>query len=377
MVRELVTASWASRTAGRSGGTILLGGLVIAMTLLVGDAEAQSRDATAARSRAAAASPPANRYGLSTPKPRRPGTVRIATYNLLNLFDHVDDPRLTGEFDDMLLAVTPARARRLADAIRAIDADVLAVEEIESLDALRWFRDTYLAGAGYDHAISYDVGYHRGIENGLLSRFEIVDARVWPGMSLEGVSRDGPGWTARPDDVRGPMSFRRSPLMVEVKVSNDYRLTLFVIHHKSGGDHRYYRELEALKALELIDGVVRDDPSRNVIALGDFNAAPWDKSLRVYLERGFVDTLAHRIIPRWRNAEQDEARLYKTHESDRVIDYVLLNPAAYRDYVVGSAFVYGTLTPPDEYDWRTDPQPPGYASDHYPVVVDLVPHDRP
>src|SRR5262245_37414615 len=52
-----------------------------------------------------------NKYGLSTPKPRPSGSVRIATYNTLNLFDHVDDPAMQGEFDDIK---TPSSNERCA-----------------------------------------------------------------------------------------------------------------------------------------------------------------------------------------------------------------------------------------------------------------------
>ena len=106
--------------------------------------------------------------------------------------------------------------------------------------------------------------------------------------------------------------------------------------------------------------------------MGDFNAAPWDKSVRLYFEAGFIDTLAHRSTSR----DQAEARRYKTHESGRVIDFILLNSAAHRELVIGSPHVLGTLYE-ETFDWRTDPHPPGYAADHYPVIMDLIPRDRP
>jgi endonuclease/exonuclease/phosphatase family metal-dependent hydrolase len=329
--------------------------------------------ALAAPAPAAAAAPDGNRYGHASPRPRPAGTIRVASYNVLNLFDHDDDPSLTGEQDDMLLAAADDRCRMLAQAIRAVDADVIALEEVESLETLTWFRDTYLADAGYDHLASLDAGYYRGVENSVMSRFEITDARVWPGLGLNDVERVGPGWAPVPEAERGRLKFRRSPLMVEVAVSDDYRLTLFVVHHKSGRDYSYQREAEALKILELVESI--DAPDRNIVILGDFNAAPWDKSLRVYLERDFIDAMDHRVVARSGPAAE-EARLYVTHESNRVIDYILLNTAAHRELVVGSPHVYGTLTPPDSYDWRRDPHPPGYASDHYPIIVDLVPRDR-
>jgi endonuclease/exonuclease/phosphatase family metal-dependent hydrolase len=105
--------------------------------------------------------------------------------------------------------------------------------------------------------------------------------------------------------------------------------------------------------------------------MGDFNAAPWDKSLRTYLRAGMVDTLSYRLIDK--NAP--ESPLFKTHESDKVLDYILMSSAAFREYIPGSGFVLGTISPPSSYDYQKDPQPAGYASDHYPVVADILPRN--
>ncbi len=324
-------------------------------------------------------SPPPVIYGQSVANPRIPGAIRIATYNLLNLFDHQDNPDLQGDYDDMLLAISEERASALAQSIRAIDADIIAVQEIESKEALEWFRDTYLSDAGYDFLESFDVGHYRGIENAVLSRFPITSARIWTGISLDDVPKPGHGWTRVPEAFREGLEFQRSPLRVDIRINDEYELTLFSIHHKAGTQNRWHRESEAVKIVEFIQEIEHYAPDRNLVVLGDFNAAPWDKSMRVYREAGLIDTLSHRIIPRWDPTEdqKQEANLYKTHSSGHTIDYVLLNSAAIREFVVGSAFVYGTVMPPDGYNWRTDPIPGhGYASDHYPVVIDLTPQDR-
>lgn len=321
----------------------------------------------------AAVQPAKNKFGLSVPKAKTPGAIRIATYNILNFFDRVDDPNLSGEFDDMKLAATDERAAKLAEAIRALDADVIALQEVESLEALAWFRDNWLADMGYDHLASLDVGYYRGIECSVMSRFEITQVKIWPDIRIDDEPREGPGWSSVPNSNE-PMEFQRSPIMVDIRTPDGYELTLFSIHHKSG-NFRHQREFEALKIMRFVREREAEDPSRNIIVLGDFNAAPWDKSLRLYLEGGMVDTLAHRIIPRWNEDDLTETNLYKTHESDRVLDYILLNRAAFREFVPGSAFIYGTLYPPPGYNWRTDPHPAGYASDHYPVAIDLIPRD--
>lgn len=316
-----------------------------------------------------AQTPAANRFGLSTPLPRTSGAIRIACYNVLNLFDDKDDPTLQGEFDDKPLTTADARCQQLAEAIKAVDADIIALSEVESLEALTWFRDKYLPEAGYKFLASKDVGYYRGVECSVMSRFKITDAKVWPNDSLERVKRDGVGWEPVPPGER--LTFQRSPLMVDIETDSGYQLTVFAVHHKAG-NFKYHREAEALRIVELIDSLRQADRDRNIVVMGDFNAAPWDKSLRVYLKAGMVDSLAYRTTGR----DDAETPQFKTHESDRVLDYILLNSAAFREYVPGSGFVYGTLTPPPSYNFQRDPHPPGYASDHYPVVIDLIPKDQ-
>jgi endonuclease/exonuclease/phosphatase family metal-dependent hydrolase len=313
---------------------------------------------------------PTNKFGLAQAPKRAPGAVRIAAYNVLNLFDHVDDPALTGVHDDMLLAAADDRCRALADAIRKTDADIIGLEEVESLECVKWFRDTYLKDAGYTYICSFDVGYYRGVEQAVLSRIEITGSHVWPNAPLANVKRDGPGFTPVPPSNEPP-TFQRSPLLVEFRTESGYELCALVVHHKAGRDFDHHREAEALRIVEIIHEITKADPSRNLVVMGDFNAAPWDKSLRVYLEAGMIDTMAHRTTQ-----GDDEALLYKTHESNRVLDYILINSAAHREFVIGSSFVLGTMFPPASYDWRTDPHPPGYASDHYPIAIELMPEDR-
>ncbi len=317
-----------------------------------------------------------NRFGYSQPLPRAEGAIRLATYNMENFFDQADDPSLSGEFDDIKFATDLRRVEKLAEAIRTTDADIIALQEVESLEALRWLRDNFLSDMGYDHIASRDVNYFRGVECSFMSRFPIVEQKVWVDEPLS-INREGFGWSDIPASARRDgLTFRRSPFLIRVRVRPDYELTLFSIHHKAGRTSHYQREAEALRVIDFINTMQQRDPSRNILVMGDFNAAPWDKSMRVYREAGMIDPHSHRIIPRWNEDDLRETNLYKTHQSGRVLDYILLNAAAYNEFVPGSAHVYGTLTPPEGWDWRTDPHPDGYASDHYPVIIDLLPRNR-
>ena len=318
--------------------------------------------------------------GEQVPEPRE-GTIRIATYNVLNLFDAHDDPSLTGRHDDCYSYDKTVRAKpqeeqaAVAAAIRRIDADVIGLQEIESFDALIEFRETHLADMGYVHAVSIDVGQERGIEQAVLSRFPIREATVWPNMPLGGVHPEKYG-NDRNWNAGKPIEYRRSPLYVRIEVpasrggegsgGEPYELDLFVIHHKSGRYNGYWREKEAAKLVEIIKGLQAENPARNIAVLGDFNATPNAKSITTYTDAGMTH-----VVDR---SSADASTL--THSSGRAIDFILLNEALAREMVAGSAFVLGTPVLEEGKDWRTEPAPPGYASDHMPVCVDITPQDK-
>ncbi len=322
-------------------------------------------------------------YGVPNPLPRTPGGLRIATYNLENLFDDHDDRKYSGRNEDLDDAKPVDHVKALAATIKRIDADVIAVEEIESEEVLRAFRDTYLADMGYRYLVSIDSGDDRGIEQGVLSRYPLEKAQVWPDLPLGGVHPEKFG--DQPNDFAGqPITYRRSPLRVDVVVppektpsKDEYRVTLFVVHHKSGRGGGYWREAESKKAVELIAQAEAATPGDdNVIVLGDFNALSIDDSVKTYLDRGFVsaDKLA-------RASETVKARKWKaaawtSHASGRAIDMILLNPGVANEFVPESMFILSTPQRPRGSDWRTTPPPTGYGSDHQPVVIDLIPRDN-
>lgn len=320
---------------------------------------------------------PAPRLGTSAAPAKAPGTIRLASYNVLNLFDDRDDLLLSDRFDDWFdrdagqRAKPPEQQQAVADAIRQLDADVVGLQEIESFDALIEFREKYLKGLGYDHVVSIDVGQERGIEQAVLSRFPIKEATVWPTQALGGAHPEMVG--SRKNDLAGqPIDSRRSPLRAVVEVPADrtggkpYELTVFVVHHKSGFGYDYWREREVAKLMEMISELQSREPARNIAVLGDFNARPQDRSVKLYCEAGMIDTLGGRV--------DGDAR-FLTHESDRTIDFIFVNGALQNEIVENSAFVLGTPLRPKGADWRTTPTPAGFASDHQPVAVDITPRD--
>lgn len=308
---------------------------------------------------------------------RTEGTIRLASYNVLNLFDDVDDPTEEGFVDDFhnsrnnLRGKPEPQLQAVADAIRAIDADIIGLQEIESLKALTNFRDNYLSDMGYDYIVSLDMGHARGIEQSIISRFPVVGEQVWPNMALEGMHPAN--LEGRDADLAGtPMLFRRGPLKATVQVPGEggqtYDLTLFVVHHKSGRSFQYWRDAEANAVINLVNQELAANPDANIAVLGDFNATPGSSSLNLYTEEaGMVDV---------KKADDLVGTASITHASNRTIDFILINQNMNKERVEGTAFVYATHLRPRDMNWRDTPTPPGYAADHMPLTVDVFIGDR-
>lgn len=366
------------RGAGGSGGT---GGTAAPAAAPVAEAPAAAADGLGpVKIMDGPVDPASVRFGQPQARARTAGAIRLATYNVENLFDDKDDPALTGRNDDAAMTKPEPAQAAVAAALRAVDADIVALQEVESLEALVWFRDRHLSGMGYEHVVSVDTGDDRGIENAVLSRFPLKDVKVWPGLALGGVHPAGRDEAAQ--KLAGqPLAFKRSPLRVTATVpaaraadagnaeaATDYELTLFVVHQKSGGRATaYWRDAEARKTAELAREFAAAKPGANVVILGDFNAEAKHEGVQAYLAGGMVDLFAGR-------PERDPGTT--SHASGRKIDFLLFNADAMREVVLESRFVLGTPNRPEGADWRTTPAPAGWASDHYPVVVDIRPVDQ-
>jgi len=322
-------------------------------------------------------------YGIPKALAKAEGALRLATYNVENLFDEVDDPDNPFDQDEV---TSKARREALAKAIRELDADILCLQEVESEECLIWFRDNYLGGMGYDHAASKDTGYGRGIEQSILSRVPIVKAQVFTGEDLvisdmesrrtdAEAKRLGGTWARPASPV--PDKFQRSPLKVDLRTKDGYALTVFIVHFKAGRDFSHQRELEALQVEAWVREELSRNPDANIAVVGDFNGIPGDmnvKALRMS-DTGLVSGYD------WRFDKRASRERYATHASGRSIDFIVMSPGLAADAVPGSYFVLGTPHAGSDWDWRRakeNPPPDGYASDHYAVAIDFrTTPDRP
>jgi endonuclease/exonuclease/phosphatase family metal-dependent hydrolase len=278
-------------------------------------------------------------------EPNREGDamqVRIGTFNLENLFNRYalldeswenrDYERVVAAYDIASIAsrdgdlvsyeLTQLQRNNTALAIELAQPDILAVQEVENLVALRNFNDKYLDDA-FDRLVLVDGNDPRGIDVGLLVRAgfkgEILGVRTHVDDNKSGkqggVKRSANrkiGFTA------SNAIFSRDCLEVDVRVGATI-LTLLVNHLKAqdGKAASVTRRLnQAKRVAALVDANVA--AGRKPIVIGDLNidtkAKQYDKSLDPLAKhKKLVDT----------DPAGDWTHYYASKKSVSRLDYIL------------------------------------------------------
>jgi endonuclease/exonuclease/phosphatase family metal-dependent hydrolase len=237
-----------------------------------------------------------------------------------------------------LIQGKPAAAQQaLAARIAAVDADVLALQEVENLDALRRFNRDHLAQP-YAYEVLVEGNDPRFIDVAVLSRLPIANVTSHR-------------FEVHPDDPMVPV-FGRD--LLELQVFNQTRgrklLTLFVTHLKSkfvpfddpdpvatGLANDQLRTRQAETIARVVSGRTR--PDARYLVLGDLNDAPEAATLAPMLSGlGLVDGLAGVIEsrpPPPATAENSPTTVRWTHrhsvanapDTFELFDQIWLSPA--------------------------------------------------
>ncbi len=271
-----------------------------------------------ARSKFPKARTPSDIAGLR--KTRKPdGTLRVATYNVLNLFDEHDDPYRA---DEVMRPKPRQEMERVAARIRQLDADVIALQEVENKFYLRQFVLTFLPDMGYEDIVLIEANNHRGIDCAILSRYP-----VGPVTTHQFARCTGPDGKVYP--------FQRDLLKARIMGPEGFEFDMYCVHLKSkyGGAEASepLRQAEATYIRELADQVLKNDAQAPFLIAGDFNDS-WDsKSLEIIRGSG-------RLELKCPGADLEE-KLRVTYNKEpylSMIDFILMSPAMHKRFIKGS-----------------------------------------
>jgi len=296
-------------------------------------------------------------------------TLRIATFNTENLFaryrfkDTIQPTEDDGfTINDLAFRIYDEESKKItAKAIRAVNADVICLQEVESLPVLDRFNAFYLGGMKYAHRAVIDCFDPRQIDVAVLSRHPIVSLRS---------HRD------ERNKAGTAFLFSRDCLEVDVLVGGK-TLTLYLNHFKSMMEGREAtrarRQEQAERVAAIIDARWKKSAYKgNFIVLGDLNDYPDGKTgLAALLGHKGLDNVLTRLpeTERW-------THYYAGGNAYRQLDYLLLSAGlakanSGKPAVMRSGLPWRAKKVTDERldgVGENDPK----ASDHAPLHMDIT-----
>ncbi len=267
------------------------------------------------------------------------GKVRIATYNVLNLFDDEDCPYHN---DEGTSAKPRHELERLAATIKQVDADVIALQEVENRFYLERFNTAMLADMGYEYVVCFEGNDGRGIDVAVLSRLPVGPVTSYRHLRWK--------------DSRGlDTGFRRDLLRVRIEPPNAKPFDLFTVHLKSkggGAGTEAVRMGEVTAIRNIVEDMLADDPKAMFVVCGDFNDT-WDSN-PIKLMRGE----GKMAMEAFQSDAPEGCVTYNRGQYRSVIDYIFCSPAMATSYVRQSMRVL-------------DGSVESSGSDHNPVSMDF------
>lgn len=242
----------------------------------------------------------------------------VGSYNIKNLFDDKDDPYHRDEGtnpkprDEMV---------RVAKVMHEIDADVLALQEVESRGYLQKFVDAMLFDMGYKHIVHFEGNDGRGIDVCLISRIPVGEVTSHRHHIFEG--HDGK-----------PQRFGRDLLRVELLPKGGDPFEVWVVHLKSNSGGKELNEPirlgECREVHRIIKRRLEQNPDVSLILCGDFNDEFETKTIQTIQGEPPLLKTTFDDVP-------EASRItYNRNPYRSMIDFMLCSPAMAKRMVPGS-----------------------------------------
>ncbi len=252
----------------------------------------------------------------------------------------------------------PARRDVLRTGLRALDADVLMVQEAIVDDGHDQLADLLGPGFAVVHQTVGLVGDGRHHGASVATR--------WPVRSVHEVDLH---LTPRTGD------YSCGAVIVEIAAPAPIGRLLAVCH---GASWAWWaereRELQAVAVVRRLEELVADEPAHVVVG-GDFNATPETSSLRFWTGRASLEGISTAYRDAWESVHGDEpGATFDPANPLTAVDEPGLDRGRRIDYLLVRCGDHGpTLRIGDCRLVLDEPLNGVHASDHYGVVADLLP----
>lgn len=289
-------------------------------------------------------------------------TVRVATWNVENFVDPHDNPYIDSRTENNPSPDQADRLRRFVKAVRAMNADVLVLQEFESEAYLEQIAEEHLADMGYRFfAATESPDWFQNVI--LASRYPLGVVRSYADVvtPIEGITTD--------DGAPAAQSLTNNRIwMADVRMPEGSPLTLVGAHLKAGRSARDagWRIGQVRFLHTELNEMLARRPAAEVLIAGDLNSLSDSPELRLLLNdpaRPAPDSL-RAGTGAWMAQFSDPLAgrptyTYPSENPTRQLDYLLVNRALHDDLLPGSARVAAPL-PADSM---------AATSDHLPVVA--------
>lgn len=236
---------------------------------------------------------------LETPPAAMPGRLRMASFNIQDFTDGVND-------DERNENHTPAEARLrahgVAGALGPANPDILCLQEIENRAALEILNQSFARPYPLGYITCFRDLYRHKVKQNLavLARVPLERVRMVDFATLHGGSRP----------PRGLLNFT-------VNLDARTRLGVYVVHLKSNYGEEAQDRAERRQALELLRAdarrlAARDDKARwELLVAGDTNTDP---AAHEFARDRSLEPLADWVDVWRRQPAQDEFTIPRTHD---------------------------------------------------------------
>ncbi len=262
------------------------------------------------------------------PKPVPPASqpMRLASWNVQNLFDEVDDPN-----NDEVPSPQEVKSKlaRLAFVLKRLEADVIGLQEVENEEILERLAQEL---PGYRPILIEGNDHRRGIDVALLTRRPVEHIRSHSHRLLPYVTGT-------------PKNYKFSRDCLEVEIGGELPVTVLVNHFISNRNPGATADAKRRAQAMGVAQIVAEREGRLVAVLGDLNES---------FDSWSLEPLADLVDP-FHGLPERHTYLYRGRPL--VLDHILPNRALSSRVVEGSPKV-----------WRKGVK---QASDHFPITLDL------